>query len=650
MPPESFLTSAAPFPLLLAESAHPQSVVVVDLLVILALATVVATIFRRLKLDSIPGFLIAGALAGPHALKLVRSPESVEQISALATILLMFTIGLHLDVSMVRRGMVHILGIGIFTTLGVTAGAWLIGVLMGLPAPAALLVAMGVSMSSTAVLVRVLGQRRELASTHGRVGLGVAIVQDFAAVVALALIPPIAKWASATQAGGLDVQQLGEDLTAQGSDGWPRWFDFVLQGARGLGGVLAMLLLGKYLLPRVIREVTKIGSSELLLIMAGAVALSAAIGTAALGFSPEMGAFLAGIMLAATPYRYQLSGQLMPIRDLLMVVFFTTVGLSLNPSLVADHWLAITIATVLILVLKTLVIAFGSWAGGMTASSGFLTGMYLGNAGEFTLVVLTAGAAAGILTDEQKGIAIAFVIASLVISPSLIGPAHAWAPFFRAWRLSPFTKSTELHEPKAKDVAGAGESPRGHVILAGFGPVARALADRFDLRKTPYTVIELNPRTVQKQTTIGRTIVYGDVTNPEVLESAGLHHADAVILTIPDEDAVLRACQAIRELAPDIFIAARTNYLSQAFRATQLGADHVTVEEVATAIAMEREVLQRLEARERKRAGLAVKPVTAGATSVSPMPDEGKGRVSPTPDLLAHDHIEEGPADFHGHA
>lgn len=589
----SLVTGVDSIAISLAEgSAHGSSVVALDLLVILALATTVATIFKRLKFDSIPGFLIAGAIAGPKALGLVQSVDSVTQISGLATILLMFTIGLHLDVSMVRRGMVHILGIGTVSTLAVILVFWPLAMLLGLNAPAALVVAMGISMSSTAIFVRIVSARRETASSHGRVGLGIAIVQDIAAVIALALIPPIAKWAGAPSLGIIPDPEAP-------SGSLPSWFEFVARGFLGLGGVGAMILLGKYLLPRVIREVTKVGSAELLLVMSGAVALGAAIGTAALGFSPEMGAFLAGLLLAATPYRYQLSGQLNPIRDLLMVVFFTTVGLSLDPNVLWSHWLEILVGLVAVFSIKTVVIALCSWLGGMSAPGGFLAGVYLGNAGEFTLVVLAAGTAAGVLNADQQGTIIAIVIACLIVSPSMMAPAHRWALAFKNWRTSPLVQTAELKDAPRHDEHQ--EAHKRHIILAGFGPVARALADRFDIRKIHYTVIEMNPTTVAKQTTIGRAVVFGDVTNREVLESAGIHHAEGIILTVPDDETVLRACQTIREIAPEVFIAARTSYLSQAFRASQLGADHVTVEEIATAVAMEREVMAKLEARERKR-------------------------------------------------
>ncbi len=622
--------------------AHAPAAIAVDLLVILAMATVVATVFRRFKLDTIPGFLLAGAIAGPHALGLVRSPEVVEQISGLATVLLMFGIGLHLDVGTIKRGMVHILAIGVASTLAFTALAWVLLAVVGLGLGPAMVLAMALSMSSTAVFVRVLSARREFRSQHGRVGLGVAIVQDLYAVAVLAIVPAIAAWAA------------GSGPSPAGEPGLERWIDLLGTGATRLAGVACMILFGKYVLPRLLREVTRVGSSELLIVLSGALALGAALATAWLGFSPEMGAFLAGFLLAATPYRYQLAGQLAPMRDLFMAVFFTAVGLSMSPRVTIEHWWIVLLGAAGVMVLKGACIAATGWALGMTAPSAFLASAYLANAGEFTLVVLAAGRAAGIIDARTQAAVIAIVIVSLVIAPSLTGPAHRMAHALRRVRHSPWIRSSTLrdagkpgaHEPgrpphehaehgrhahdphpfdaphaehptapgappaarpPAPEAPGPEHDPR-RIIIAGFGPVGRALADRFDVMRLPYSVIELNPRTVERQGSIGRHIVFGDVTNAEVLESAGVAHADAVILTIPDEDAVLRACQAIRQMAPDVFIAARTNFLSQAFRAQQLGADMVVVEEVATAQAMEREVLMRLGKRWQARAGAAAAP------------------------------------------
>jgi len=259
--------------------------------------------------------------------------------------------------------------------------------------------------------------------------------------------------------------------------------------------------------------------------------------------------------------------------------------------------------------------------GGMSAPGALLTGVYLANAGEFTLVVLSAAAGARVLDASAYGQVVLMVSGSLVVSPMLVGVAHrwgaklTWVPLAGIVKRGAIGDHGEGHGPDLAEGEGHGadgkvESER-HVIVAGYGPVGRALVDRLDKIGVTTTIVELNPRTVAKQSLVGRKIVYGDIANPEVLEQAGLATAQAVCLTIPDDDAVMRACAAIRAQTPSIFIAARTNYLSQGIRAQQLGADHVTVEEVATAYAMEREVVGKLQARKESRE--ASSPTGAGS-------------------------------------
>jgi CPA2 family monovalent cation:H+ antiporter-2 len=575
------------------------------LLVLLGSAGLVAALFRRLRLELIPGYLLAGVIVGPHAVGLIpqQAGPTIDEISELATVLLLFSIGLDLDVGHIRRGMVHILAIGVVSTLVFTGLFWLLRPSGRILAPQAMVIAMAMAMSSTAVLVRILMNRREARSPVGRVTLGVAIVQDLASVIVMALIPPIAFWAGVPQA-------------PMGDSTLPGWARLVATSAIGVGGVTSMIVVARFVLPRLLHVVARTGSNELVLVVSGAAALGAAVTTGWLGFSPQMGAFMAGFLLAGTPFRYQLAGQIAPMRDLLMAVFFTSVGLQVDPAGVLHDAQVIGIGVLMVTVLKVVVVGVTAWGAGMTAPSAFISGVYLANAGEFSLVILGAAASQHILAEHQLSAAIAVVIITLILSPMLVTPAHRWSEKLTGVRPARWIRTHALREVPTdalqppQDGAAAG-ARACHVIIAGFGPVGRTLADRFAVLSIPFTVIELNPKTVERQAVIGRPIIYGDVTNPEVLESAGIRHADAIILTIADDEATLRACRAIRALAPDVFIAARTSFLSGKFIAHQLGADLVTVEELATAQAMEKEVLAKLgqwkREHESQRNGEAVK-------------------------------------------
>lgn len=611
---------------MLASSVAGEGALALQLVVVLGAAALVATLFQRLRLEAIPGYLVAGVLVGPSVLGLVRDIESVEGIAQIAVVMLMFGIGMHLDVSSMRRGLVHIIALGIGTSAvfaAICAGGLM---LMGVSPPTATLMGLVFALSSTAVFVRVVALRRELRSVHARVGLGVNIVQDLLAVVVLAVIPGLARWAGAEDA----VQHVPTAF-----DGLPAWLETLTRAGIGLGGVTLMLVAGRYLLPRMLAVVARSGSGELMLVCSGALAFGAAWLTTLLGFSAEMGAFLAGFLLASSPFRFQLSGMLAPVRDLLMAVFFVTVGMKVNGATLLHDWWSIAVGAAAVIVVKTLVLGVGGWLAGMSAPAALLMAVYLGSAGEFALVAIDAASERGMLTQKAQGDAVGVVIVSLIVLPLLIGPAHRWAARMSRFGLSPLTRSKALremeshHVPGGHEGAGHGgvEAGRGHgndgggtagdrgvdqrgdggamadaarrrrVIIAGFGPVGRTLADRFATRGIDVTVIELNSRTVQRQASLGRRIVYGDVTNPEVLESAGIRECDAVIITIPDEDSMFRAVTQVRTQAPGTFLAVRVNFLSSAFRAQTLGADHATVEEVATAVAMEREVLAKLDGR-----------------------------------------------------
>lgn len=587
----------------LASSTGSEGRLFIDLLAILATAAFIATLFKRLRLESIPGYLVAGAIVGPHALRLVSSAETVEQISQLAIILLMFTIGLMLETGTLKRGMLSILAVGVISTLLLILATWPLLILLGPSAPRALVVAMAFSMSSTAVLLRLLQQRRELKQPHGQLCLGVSIAQDILSVVFLAALPLIVVWEKGSAA--LTVTSAGRQIHPA-----TLWF-------LRLTAMACIIILGRIGIPRLLHFVAGsdkgrggTSSAELVLVASAALAVGAAIALGSLGFSPEMGAFLAGFMLSFTPYRHQLAGQLAPMKDLLMAIFFTSVGLRLDPAILVQNWAHIMFGVAFLVFGKMLAIGLTSWALGASGPVALLGSVYLANGGEFSLVIVSAAAAAGLLPAEGVATIIAIVVVSLVVSPLLVGPAQSWALRAGRIRLAPWISASLLRQPHAApepdhahgghpgaEAATTVEHRHRRVIIAGYGPVGRSLADRLVKRGVPVTIIELNPKTVEKQTTMGRSIIYGDVTNPEVLESAGIRTADALVITVPDELAVMRACQLAKSLTPDLFIATRTSYLSQAIRARALGADSVIVEEIVTAEAMANLVTELLEAR-----------------------------------------------------
>lgn len=583
--------------LLAAQPTTDQPLVVV-LLVLLCAAALVAVACRKFNVEAIPGYLLAGALVGPHAVGLVTSESAAQPVTDLATVLLLFTIGLQFDTGNFRRGALSIVMLSVASTVLYIALFWVVLLGVGLSAPVALGLSMAGCSASTAVTLRLLQARRELHEAHGRVSMGFSILDDLSGVVMLAAFPLIAAWAGASGAGA-----VGSGIS-----------DKVLAAAKAVGGVAVMLAVAGLLLPRVMQRVAKLQSQETLLLCAAAIALLSAAWTNWIGFSPEMGAFLAGVMLGGTPLRYQLVGQLGPTRDLLMAVFFLSVGLVVDPVLVASNLPLVLGLAVALMAIKLLVTAACCWAAGMTGRGSVLTGVYNINAGEFTFVLLAAATGLSIVSPQQAALAVAIAALTLVATPLLVGPAHALGGRLTRLPLAPWVRSSALQDPAPsapgpESSASADSEPPGapsapetpadakpprHVIIAGFGPGGRAVADRLASMSVPCVIVDLNASTVQRQASAGRRVVYGDISNPDVLDAAGIADAAAVIVTIPDDDAALRAVAAVRQTAPEVFIGVRTQFLSGKMRALSLGADEVVVAEVAVANAMDRELFTAL--------------------------------------------------------
>lgn len=543
----------------------PQPRLALDVLAILAAAALAVLGLRRFPAATIPGYLLAGALIGPHALGLVGYGEQSQSAWQFATVLLLFTIGLQLDPAGVRGGVVPTLAVGFAGTLAFVLTGWPVAWLLGIPAPGALAVVMALAMSSTAVVLRLLEQRRELHRLHGRICFGASLAQDLMVLGVMPLIPLLAIWAGGT--ARLMLPDVGTVLLR-------------------IGAIAGIVVLGRLVFPRMLTAAA--WSPEVLLVVSAAVALGAAVATASLGFSPELGAFLAGFLLAGTPFRYQLAGQLVPLRDLFLAVFFTALGLELDPVVVLEGWGVVLIGTLALLGIKGGVLALMAWAAGVSAPVALTVGAALFQAGEFSLVLLAQARHQGAVYPDHAALATAVVVLSLVLTPAVMWWGRRLANALRTVPPAPWARRHVDDLASGPDDAPPREEPRPvtRAIVAGFGPVGRAVADALERQDVHVTVIELNPRTVSRQQALGRAIVYGDASNRGVLERAGLAQADAVILTMPDEDAVMRACRLIRLARPDIFIAARVNTLARALEARQLGADHALAEELAMAQVM----------------------------------------------------------------
>jgi CPA2 family monovalent cation:H+ antiporter-2 len=539
---------------------------------------------------------------------------------------------MHLDLNALRRDAVKSLGIGATSTVASAALAGGAALAFGLSFTEAVVVGVALAMSSTAVVARLMQEQRELNRVHGRLALITLVVQDILVIAALTLLPLL----PGAQDAAHEVVPVVSDTVAAGADA----ASAVAAGADGVAVeaaraesvgfempvflrlvlVVALLILGKLLLPRFLMLAAKSATSDVVLVLAAAVALGAALAGAALGLSAELGAFVAGFLLSSTPVRHQLAGQMMPMRDLFMAVFFTVVGTSVDLAAFLQSWWLVLLLAAALMVGKFLCIGIAAWAWGASTAVSARVGLLLAQSGEFSIILLGIALTAGLIDTKLSTLMLEVIAVTLLLTPAVMGTRAAVGSFVHRWPTAPWVRTRSLcergepgpgagtdgqtldadgSEAGSADTSGDGDDAgaipaRGHVIIGGFGPVGRACCELLEGAGVSVVVVELNARTVERQRALGRSAMYGDISSVEILHEAGLESASAVILSIPDDDAVIRACGVIRRERSDVMVAVRTSTLSRGNLARVAGASAVTVEEIETASAMSRTVLREL--------------------------------------------------------
>lgn len=567
-------------PTLTLAAIAPEMAFVIDMLIVLATAAAVAIVLHRMRLAIIPAYLIAGVLVGPGALGLLVAPESLDFIGRLAIILLLFGIGLHLHLAVFGRNMLRMVAIGALSiALSIMLG-WPVVMWFGLSASAALAVCMALSLSSTAVVMRLMIDRGELRHAAGQLALSILVIQDLAVLLMLAALPAIAQWSGAAEVVAESERLLGDEF-----EGWGRFF---ADAAVRIGGIAALIVLGRLLVPRILTEAARERSGEVMVIVSVATALGAGLLTQMLGFSMELGAFLAGFLLAGTPFRHQLTGQITPLRNLFLAIFFTTLGMQLDPRMIAQYWWIVLLGGVAMSVLKSLSIGGASWVLGASPAMAIAVGLSLAQAGEFSLVMIQATLAQGIIDESNADKIIAITVISLIITPAMVELGRRLSRPMLRLKPAPWIRRA-LHDASPLPPPSR---QRAHTIIGGYGEVGRAVTAALEEAGIHCTIVEVNPETVRHVRREGKSAIFGDVANQHVLESAGLDHAAALILTMPDEPAMLAASAIARRIrGDDIFIAARLSLARHGDHAHEIGVNHITIEELETARALEQAVI-----------------------------------------------------------
>lgn len=532
-----------------------------------AVAVVLAVFLARLRLPTTIAFLGAGALVGPNGLGLLHESESITLLAEFGVVMLLFAIGLEFSLS--RLAFIwRPVAIGGTVQVGLTAGIgfavlFFIG---GDTGSRAFLFAVACALSSTAIVLRALADREEIDAPHGKFTVGALIFQDIL-VVPLTMIVPALSPDSDTNPAMAAAIAIGKAAIA----------------------VVATVLLARMAVPRLFREVDRTRSRELFLLAVLGVGLGSAYVMSEFGLSLALGAFLAGVVLADTDYRERAVTDVLPIRDALTSVFFLSLGMLFDPRVFMDQP-AGAVAIVLALVFgKWLTGALAAIVTGFAARASWLGGIYLSQFGEFGFVVLTLGAAAGLVTPDETRLVVTAGVASMVISRTLISFAprlHAGEIVLRP--LERILRARGIDDPRRQE-----RDLGDHIILVGFGVAGALIARTLKSAGVRFIVLELNADRVRHGRAQGYPIYYGDITSPEAQHHAHIREARAIVLVINDPDAARRAIAATRAISPDVPIVCRTRYVRDRESLMALGATEVVCEELEGGTEMAAQVLTR---------------------------------------------------------
>jgi CPA2 family monovalent cation:H+ antiporter-2 len=517
----------------------------VELLLLVAVAAVGVAVFERLRLPSIVAFLAMGALVGPGGLGLVADSERVSALAELGVVFLLFEIGLELPLDRVRRLWRRALaagGLQVMLTLG--GVAWVARAL-GVDWPTALVLGALVALSSTALVMGLLVERGEIDAPQGQLTLGILLFQDLCIVPFLLAVPLLA----AADAG--DAAEVP------------------LAVARAVLALLLLFAAARLGLPRLLDAAARTRSREVFALLAFLVVLGSAVLAEELGLTLAVGAFIGGLALSASPYANQLFAEVMPLRGVLLGLFFTAVGMLVPFD--ADWGAVATFVACVVLVKAGIVAIVVALVLGQGARLGVLTGLALAQTGEFSFVLAGVAFDAGLLGPEIRATFVAGSVLTLAATPFLLDAAPRLAGRLARW--------LPERETQTGDVPALLSD---HVVLVGFGLAGRSLARVLRARDIPYLVLEANPQIVQEARARGEPVVYGDATRPRLAERLHLERARLLVVAISDPLATRELVTLAHRLAPQLEILVRARYIVEVDRLEAHGATVVAEEYEST--------------------------------------------------------------------
>jgi CPA2 family monovalent cation:H+ antiporter-2 len=534
-----------------------------ELAIVATLAVAVTVVLSRFRLPTVAGLLAAGALLGPYGLRLVRSVESIEVLAEVGVVLLLFSIGLEFSLARLRHIMSQV-ALGGVLQVGLTiAVVGAVALALGQSPGTAVFYGFVFALSSTAIVLRALAERRELDAPHGRFIVGTLIFQDLL-VVPMVLITPLLG-----PAGELEHALLGVG-TALG---------------KACVVVFGTVIVARFVVPKVLGWVDASRSREVFLLAILALCIGTAWLTSMVGLSLALGAFLGGMVVADTEYSHRAMGDILPLRDAFVSVFFVSLGMLFDVRIVLEQPLLTGLMLFGFLLAKGLLATLAAMAMRFPSRVAWLAGVGLAQFGEFGFVLSQLAQESGVVTAAALRPLLAAGIASMFLTPLLVRVA----PHITAGErlLAPLER---LIGVTSIDEADEGRKLAGHVIIVGFGLAGGFAARTLSAVGAPFLVLELNADNVQRGKQLGLPVYYGDATSEEALGHAHLQEARMLVLLMNDPIAAQRIVDIVRRVAPGVPVLMRTRYLAERPQLLAMGARDVVAEEVEGAV----EVIARL--------------------------------------------------------
>jgi CPA2 family monovalent cation:H+ antiporter-2 len=533
-----------------------------ELIIVLTATIAIVFVFQKLRLPTIVGFLLAGVIIGPHGFKLIQSVSQVETLAEIGVVLLLFTIGLEFSLETILSVQRRVVWAGLLQVVLTTLVVLAVARFLGVSAEVGVFYGFLVSLSSTAIVLRIYHDRGEINSLQGRLASGLLLFQDLCVVPMMLLLPVLA-------GSGRDSIFL---------IGW------VL--AKSLITLVVIVWTARKLLPRLLHQVALLRNREIFVLFVVLVCFGTAWLTSESGLSLALGALIAGLVISESELSHQIVADILPLRDCFSGIFFISVGMLLNLGLLSQDFRVALVELLLMIGIKSLVLFSVFWWLYRSIRLGVVLGLGLAQIGEFSFVLAKAGIDYKLLSPADGQIFLAASILTMVATPFLIQWAHAWAFGFEGlFKDVGFSRSTSTGANETSAAAG-------HVIVVGYGLNGQNLARVLKEVSIPYRVLEMDPDLVRSAKAGGEPISFGDGTRPEILQQMGIEKARVLVVAISDPAATARLVSQARRLRADLYVIVRTRYVAEIDHLYRLGANQVIPEEFETSVEIFARVLQ----------------------------------------------------------